>query len=148
MSKISVGFRKCLFIIIAVSMSLFLVACSSPTTPSPTPTPAPTTETPQADLTINLSAENLAFDRSTIRVPRGPGVLAVVFTNKDNVPHNLAIYETSEAINAIFVGEIITGPKTITYLIDVPSDPGVYFFRCDVHPTTMTGDFVVTGSTS
>ncbi|MDQ4076493.1 MAG: hypothetical protein M3220_09635 [Chloroflexota bacterium] len=36
------------------------------------------------------------------------------------------------------------GPEeTITYEFDAPSEPGTYYFQCDVHPTTMTGDFIV-----
>ena len=44
----------------------------------------------------------------------------------------------------IFVGDYITGLKTITYTFTVPSKPGNYFFRCDIHPELMTGTFVVT----
>jgi plastocyanin len=38
----------------------------------------------------------------------------------------------------------VTGPTTTTYTFTAPSTPGSYFFRCDVHPTQMTGTFVVT----
>jgi plastocyanin len=72
----------------------------------------------------------------------------VVFTNKDRVPHNVAFYETKAATKEIFVGEVFSGPKTISYHFTAPSTPGTYFFRCDVHPTTMTGDFVVTDAGS
>jgi plastocyanin len=41
------------------------------------------------------------------------------------------------------VGDVITGPKKITYTFDAPEKPGTYFFRCDIHPTTMTGQFIV-----
>jgi len=33
---------------------------------------------------------------------------------------------------------------TTTYTFTAPSTPGTYFFRCDVHPETMTGQFIVT----
>jgi len=85
----------------------------------------------------------MAFDKATITVPAGADV-TVVFNNKDRVPHNVAVYETKAAAKAIFVGEVFTGPKTINYRFTAPSIPGTYFFRCDVHPATMTGDFVVT----
>ena len=94
-------------------------------------------------MTIDLVAQNIAFDKSTITVPAGAQV-TVNFDNKDSgIPHNLAVYTNSSATTSIFVGSIITGPKTITYAFEAPTTPGTYFFRCDVHPTLMTGNFVV-----
>jgi len=59
------------------------------------------------------------------------------------VPHNFAVYTDSSSTTPIFKGPIVTGPTTTTYTFTAPSTPGSYFFRCDVHPTTMTGTFVV-----
>ncbi len=92
-------------------------------------------------ITVDLTAQNVAFDTSTIAVPAGAEV-TVQFTNLDSVPHNFAVYETSQANEPIFVGEIIN-EGTTTYTFTAPSQPGTYFFRCDVHPQTMTGDFIV-----
>jgi len=61
----------------------------------------------------------------------------------DAVAHNFALYTDSSATTKIFQGTIITGPATTTYTFSAPSTPGTYFFRCDVHPTTMTGSFIV-----
>ncbi len=83
---------------------------------------------------------------STITVPAGASV-TVNFDNQDSgIPHNFAAYTNSSATTPIFVGQVITGPATITYKFTAPSQPGNYFFRCDVHPTIMTGTFVVTAS--
>jgi len=119
-------------------------------TPTPTPeenvTPAPAA-TPAApeQATIDLVAETIAFDTDSITVPACAQV-TISFENRDiGILHNFAVYETSAAQNAIFVGEIIAGPQNITYTytFTAPEQPGTYFFRCDVHPTAMTGDFVV-----
>jgi plastocyanin len=92
---------------------------------------------------IDLVAQNIAFDKSTITVPAGAEV-TIVFDNKDEgVPHNFSLYKTPEAVDQLFDGEIITGPKTINYTFKAPETPGKYFFRCDVHPNQMTGTFVV-----
>lgn len=114
-------------------------ATASPTaTTSPTATASPTAGT----ATVNLTAQNLAFNMSTITVPAGRQV-TVNFNNMDNgIPHNFAVYTSAAATTPIFVGNIITGPAT-TYTFTAPSTPGSYFFRCDVHPTQMTGTFIV-----
>jgi len=83
----------------------------------------------------------MSFDKSTITVPAGASV-TINFNNKDSISHNFALYTNSGAGTAIFVGQIISA-TTITYKFTAPTTPGNYFFRCDVHPTTMTGTFVV-----
>jgi len=94
-------------------------------------------------VTIDLVAQNISFDKSTITVPAGAEV-TVNFDNKDSgIPHNFAVYHSAAANNPIFKGKVITGPQKITYKFTAPSSPGTYYFRCDVHPTIMTGQFIV-----
>jgi len=93
-------------------------------------------------VTVDLAAQSIRFNKSTITVPAGAHV-TMNFDNQDTVPHNFALYETSQAQNVIFKGEVITGPRTIVYTFDAPEEPGTYFFRCDIHPRTMTGQFIV-----
>jgi len=95
-------------------------------------------------VTINLVARNRSFDLETITVPAGARV-TVQFANQDAYPHNFAVYETSAANQAIYSGGVISGPdQTVTYQFTAPSQPGEYFFRCDVHPY-MNGSFIVEG---
>ncbi|MGA9097629.1 MAG: cupredoxin domain-containing protein [Methanotrichaceae archaeon] len=94
-------------------------------------------------VTVNIVAKNIAFNTSTITVPAGAQV-TVNFDNQDSgVQHNIAFYTNSSASKPIYVGAITTGPKKITYTFDAPTTPGTYFFRCDVHPSIMTGQFIV-----
>jgi len=121
-------------------------------TPTVSPTTAVTTATPSStatatsaggEATVDLVAEGVAFDQDTITVPPGATV-TVNFDNRDGgIPHNFAVYTDSSASQVIFQGETITGPATTTYTFTAPEQAGTYFFRCDVHPTTMTGQFVV-----
>ena len=99
---------------------------------------------PRNETTITLVADNIEFNLNTISVPAGAHV-TIKFDNKDDsIPHNLAVYTDSTASHTIFKGQIITGPATTTYSFQAPTQPGKYFFRCDIHPTMMYGDFIAT----
>jgi plastocyanin len=90
---------------------------------------------------VPIVAEGIAFDTSELSLPaEGPATIA--FDNRDsNIPHNVAIY-TEAGGEAIFQGEIITGPAQVEYTLDPPS-PGTYYFQCDVHPPQMNGTVTV-----
>jgi plastocyanin len=115
------------------------------------PTAAPTAEVTQApppsnggggDTTIPLVAHNLEFDNRALSASAG-GTVTIQFDNQDaGVPHNFSLYTDSSASQAIFTGDLTTGPTTTTYTFDAPA-PGTYYFRCDVHPDTMNGSFTV-----
>ncbi len=125
---------------VAAAIAL-VVGSTSAVSATPTPTATPSGQA----VTISLTVQNIAFDKSTISVPAGAQV-TVNFMNMDSgIPHNFAVYTNSSASTPIFVGQIITGPSSISYKFTAPSQPGNYFFRCDVHPTLMTGTFTVTG---
>ena len=106
-------------------------------------TTAATTAAGGENATVNLTADNMAFDTDTITVPAGAEVTMNFDNQDDGIPHNVAVYTDSSAAEEIFVGETITGPETTTYIFTAPEEPGTYFFRCDVHPQQMTGDFIV-----
>ncbi len=107
-------------------------------TPTPTPTSSPSPAPPN---TANLAARNLEFNLSAITVSAGAQV-TIHFDNQDDVPHNFALYTDGSAQTVIFRGDIINRGTT-TYTFTAPAAPGDYFFRCDVHPMTMTGTFTV-----
>ena len=90
---------------------------------------------------VPIGAQALEFDTSELSLPAGaPSVIA--FDNQDaGVPHNVSIY-TEEGGDPLFQGEVVTGPAQVDYDVP-PQEPGEYFFRCDVHPTTMTGTVTV-----
>jgi plastocyanin len=111
------------------------------------PTAATTTNPPPAGGTamrITLIATNSTFDTSMITVPAGSTIVMTFVNNDANVPHNFALYTDNKATTKIFAGDLVTGVKTVTYTFTAPSARGNYFFRCDVHPETMTGTFMVT----
>ncbi|MGH2660579.1 MAG: cupredoxin domain-containing protein [Actinomycetota bacterium] len=119
---------------------------------SPTPTGALTSQpspggecTTAQDGVVNVVAQGIAFDTGCIEVPAGRP-FTIAFDNQDaDIQHNVALYTDSSATTSLAPpGELITGPSTVDYRI--PSqEPGTYFFRCDVHPTQMVGEFRVSG---
>jgi nitrite reductase (NO-forming) len=91
---------------------------------------------------LSIVAKGAVFTTDCLAAPAGKA-FTITFDNADpGVPHNVSIYTDDSASQALFTGDLVSGPKKIVY--EVPAlDPGTYFFRCDVHPTTMTGTFVV-----
>ena len=97
---------------------------------------------------LEVDAKSIAFSTACIQVPAA-GTTQLVFTNKDaGVPHNIEVYTdpsaTTRLAGATGASDVITGPASTTYQIS-GLKPGTYFFRCDIHPTQMTGKFVVKG---
>ena len=118
--------------------STILMPGSAPSGEMITPTTAPGVPGER----VNITAKNFAFDRSSITVPAGTRVI-VEFRNEDRFGHNVAFYTSPSLATTIFKGEIISGPRTITYTFTAPATPGTYYFHCDPHPD-MDGLFIVT----
>ena len=87
---------------------------------------------PGASVSV-CASDDQSFSSDRLTAPAGEA-FGLVFDNEDDgVPHNVAIYTDDSATESLFVGDLVVGPKTVTY--DVPAlDPGSYYFRCDVHP--------------
>jgi hypothetical protein len=92
---------------------------------------------------LSITAQNLAFDTDCLAAPAGEP-FTIEFDNQDaGVPHNVAIFTDESAAEVIFQEPPFPGPETVTYEPEPIEEEGNFFFRCDVHPTTMTGTFVV-----
>jgi plastocyanin len=94
-------------------------------------------------VTVDLLAKDLSFSPRTIRAAVSVEVTVRLDNQDSGVLHNVAFYETPQAQEEIFVGELITGVAQIEEVFTAPARPGTYFFRCDVHPDLMTGSFIV-----
>lgn len=111
------------------------------TAPPPTEGPPPTPSAP-GEVVLQLVAENILFDQRSLSDGAGDQI-TIEFENRDaGVLHNFALYTDQSANQSIFVGDLVTGPTTTTYSFEAPAS-GTYFYRCDVHPDTMTGSFTV-----
>ena len=88
---------------------------------------------------VTLAAANIAFEPTSLTVPAAEA-FTLRFHNEDaNTQHNVQIFDDPEfGGTPLFSGALITGVRQTDYEVD-PLEAGAYFFRCEVHPTTMTG---------
>ena len=107
---------------------------------------APTTEAvPPPDParpSVTVASVNSRFEPTALSAPADTA-FDLRFENEDSgIPHNVAIYADTTASRSLFVGETFPGPATRVHRVSaIPA--GTYFFRCDVHPATMTGSLEV-----
>ena len=76
----------------------------------------------------------------------GRGAPRRVDNQDDGVLHNWAFYESRDDAESggesIASSPIEAGPALQRIVFEAP-ESGTYFFRCDVHPTTMIGELTV-----
>jgi plastocyanin len=109
----------------------------------------PLTGTPPPDapgVYIDLAAKDLKFDKDTITVPAGSEVYINFDNQDDDKSYNFSVYTQADAQTPMFVGDPIAGPARTTYQFPAGKRPGTYYFRCDLYPINMHGDFVVTAA--
>jgi plastocyanin len=90
--------------------------------------------------TVAVSGHDFGFDPQCLAAPANTP-FRIEFHDTQGT-HNVAIYTDNAASTALFKGDLVTGPRDVTYRVPALR-AGTYFFRCDVHPTQMTGAFVV-----
>jgi cupredoxin-like protein len=106
------------------------------TTASPTSTPG----CAASGTELEIEAENIRFDKTCLAAPAStPFTLRL--KNRDVAKeHTFAIYRGADGSDPLFQGERVLGPAEKTYNVSaIPA--GKYFFRCDVHPAVMKGQF-------
>jgi plastocyanin len=81
---------------------------------------------------------NTLFVSKSLAAPAGP--VTIVFDNQDaSVAHNVHFFSAAGSIGMV---DIVTGPATETLSLGTLA-PGSYSYKCDVHPTLMTGVLTV-----
>ena len=101
--------------------------------------PPPGSGPPQGGPVVQISAQNIAFEPTTLTAPAGQPWTIEFHNNDASVPHNVEIRDPAGAVS--FQGEIFPGPETRNYAVP-PLTPGAYTFICTVHPN-MTGTLTV-----
>jgi plastocyanin len=91
---------------------------------------------------LALSAKNLAFNPPNLTLP--PGDATIDFKNEDTAAHDVHIFDGPDGnAPSLFAGEIVNPGASATYKVTGLKAGSTYFFRCDVHPTQMTGKVTV-----
>lgn len=101
---------------------------------APTPVPGATA--------LTVKAEKLLFSPRTLSAAAGQPVQVTLENLDAGVLHNIAFYTNQSATTVIYKSPLEAGVRTDVYTFTAPA-AGSYFFRCDVHPDTMTGSFTV-----
>ena len=98
------------------------------------------------ELTAPPGAATDGFEETCLVAPAGEKLI-LTFDNQDpGQLHNASFYPdaASTGEETLFTsGEAVTGPATQGPEPVDEQDAGTYFFKCDVHPDTMNGTFVV-----
>jgi plastocyanin len=98
---------------------------------------------PGGPVNVTVVARNLQFERRSITASPGAQVTVTLNNQDAGVLHNIAFYTNRSASTSIAVGELFPGVASRDLQFMAPNRAGNYFYRCDVHPDTMTGSFAV-----
>lgn len=119
----------------------FASAQASPTAGA-SPAAAATTAPQGANaVSITVVGKNVAFDETSLTAGVGQTV-NITFDNQDaGVPHNIHFYSDAGYTQTVDNAQtsLQAGPVKQTVSFASPSQPGKYYFRCDVHPDQMKG---------
>jgi plastocyanin len=91
-----------------------------------------------ADLQAPQGAATAGFSTQCLAVDAGKPVKVTLDNQDPGVPHNWALFQDSGYTKSVAATQLTPGPAKET--TDVPAlKPGTYYYHCDAHPATMTG---------
>jgi plastocyanin len=104
----------------------------------------PAATTPAADGgggdSVTVEGKDFSFNPETFTVPAGKEV-TVTLNNTGNAPHTLTVYTDEDYKDPVDGADTEnvdggdSGEFTATF------EGGEYYFRCEIHPAQMTGEF-------
>jgi plastocyanin len=133
-------------------LQMAMLSDTEPLLAMPSPTAAPpgggvaACEPGGTDLQLAAppGAAGTGFDTDCLAV-NAAEAYTVTLDNQDTTPHNFSVYTDESATEPLLDGsaDIVNPGASFTYQGEPIPEAGEFFFRCDLHPTTMTGTFVV-----
>ncbi len=107
--------------------------------PAPTATPAP--PAPGGETAEIMMIPSISFDRSELTISADTDVTITADNTEEGVRHNFSVYTDDSATDNLGMTEICNAPCVDTVTLNLAA--GDYFFRCEVHPSIMTGALIV-----
>jgi plastocyanin len=113
-------------------------AATSPGDDSPGAT-SPGDESPLDD-EVQVQADDFRFSPEGFSLPAGAAAKIEV-TNVGAAPHTLTVYSDEEYTTAVPGADTDTIEAGEDASIETTFSAGQYFFRCEIHPSQMEGEF-------
>ena len=101
----------------------------------------PTSDCSPAGISLSITVSETKFDKDCLAAPASQP-FTISYDNKDGTAHNIAVLESHTATDVLYRADIFRGPKTETFRVPALR-PGTYAFHCEVHPSQMSGTFIV-----
>lgn len=113
------------------------VGATSP--PAETEAPGDGTEAPDGENnTFDVDTVDFGFNPNTFTVTAGEEVTFEV-ENTGDAPHTMTIYADEEYAEFVPGGDSFRLESGDAASVSLTFDAGMYFFRCEIHPTQMQG---------
>ena len=89
---------------------------------------------------VTVEGKDFSFDPDTFTVAAGKEV-TITLDNTGSAPHTIDVYTDEEYTDAVDGAETgnVDGGETGEF--KATFEGGEYYFRCEVHPSQMTGEF-------
>lgn len=145
------------YIALPLAALLMLVGCASgatagwtyaplgpsaaPSASAAAPSAAPGSGGPGTTLNVETTQDNpLVFSPAELTAPAGAQV-TVSYMNNSNLPHNINFFNGPDSsAPSLGATAVTTGPNAMEMVtFTAPTQPGDYFFWCDVHQNAMKG---------
>ncbi|TAK60307.1 MAG: hypothetical protein EPO22_09425 [Dehalococcoidia bacterium] len=119
---------------------------TTPSTPRARVTAGATTSTTPAAggaMATQLTVTGKDLKDHPTALQANAGNVSITFDNEDaGIPHNFHLFRGKDASGAsVGMTTISPGPNKQTLAENLA--PGMYYYQCDVHPTTMHGTLIV-----
>jgi cytochrome c oxidase subunit 2 len=97
---------------------------------------------PPGPPTVQLVAQNTAWNTTCIAVPPARPWSATVVNKDDGIDHTFGVFDSNKLKVKYFLSPPVAGPSTATFQL-TPLRPGRYYFECTIHGPSMSGTLIV-----